>query len=61
MLKFADGTKLGNILVTLEDCENLQKCLDDLVAWEDIWTCPLMLVNTKSCMPAGELRTMVIP
>ena len=33
MNKFADDTKLGNVIVDQSDIDNLQKCLDELVEW----------------------------
>ena len=44
--KFADDTKLGQIMSTDEDKEKLQQALDNLCAWADRWG---MEVNIKKC------------
>ena len=44
--KFADDTKLGKIILTVEDGKVLQDCLDKLVDWADKWG---MKFNTGKC------------
>ena len=44
--KFDDDTKLGKIIMTVEDSAVLQNCLDMLVAWADKWG---MKFNTGKC------------
>ena len=44
--KFADDTKLGKIILTVEDGKVLQDCLDKLVEWADKWG---MKFNTGKC------------
>jgi len=46
LLKFADDTKLANIIKGEEDRRNLQACLDALMAWADRWG---MAFNTAKC------------
>ena len=46
MNKFADDTKLGNVIVDQSDIDNLQKCLDDLVEWAEVWG---MEFNVDKC------------
>jgi hypothetical protein len=45
--KFADDTKLGQIVRTDKDRETLQQCLDQLTAWANTWG---MAFNVKKCM-----------
>ena len=49
MNKFADDTKLGNVIHDQNDVINLQKCLDDLVEWAEVWG---MKFNVDKCMLA---------
>ena len=44
--KFADDTKLGQKVTSIEDRDKLQKCLDDLYTWADTWG---MLFNVDKC------------
>ena len=44
--KFADDTKLGKIIASVEDSEVLQDCLNMLVDWADKWG---MSFNTGKC------------
>ena len=44
--KFADDTKLGKIVMKVEDSQVLQDCLDMLVDWADKWG---MKFNTGKC------------
>ena len=44
--KFADDTKIGNTMVTMEDRTKLQQALDKLCQWADTWG---MAFNTKKC------------
>jgi hypothetical protein len=46
MNKFADDTKLGNIVTSQSDIDDLQKCIDDLVSWAEAWG---MQFNVKKC------------
>ena len=46
MNKFADDTKLGNVIVDQSDIDNLQKCLDELVEWAEVWG---MEFNVDKC------------
>ena len=46
MNKFADDTKLGNVIRDQSDVINLQKCLDDLVEWAEVWG---MKFNVDKC------------
>ena len=46
MKKFADDTKLGNIAATVNDCERLQQCIDQLLTWAATWH---MEFNIKKC------------
>ena len=49
MNKFADDMKLGNVIHDQNDVINLQKCLDDLVEWAEVWG---MKFNVDKCMLA---------
>ena len=44
--KFADDTKVGNVIKDQLDVANLQQCLDKLVDWADTWG---MKFNTGKC------------
>lgn len=44
--KFADDTKIANIVETQEDAENLQECLNRLYKWSQDWS---MEFNIKKC------------
>ena len=44
--KFADDTKIGNSMVSMEDKQRLQEALDKLCCWADTWG---MSLNTKKC------------
>ena len=44
--KFADDTKIGNSMVTMEDKRKLQEALDKLCQWAETWG---MSFNTKKC------------
>ena len=46
MNKFADDTKLGNVIHDQNDVINLQECLDDLVEWAEVWG---MKFNVDKC------------
>jgi hypothetical protein len=46
LLKFADDTKVGQIIRSQQDCMRLQECLDRLMAWAARWG---MAFNTKKC------------
>lgn len=46
LLKFADDTKLGQIVRSKTDAKNLQDCLDNLMEWAAKWG---MAFNTKKC------------
>ena len=46
LLKFADDTKLGNKVETVEDCRKFQDCLKKLVIWADTWS---MSFNITKC------------
>ena len=57
MNKFADDTKLGNIVNSISDIETLQNCLDYLVSWAKTWD---MEFNVKKCkvMHVGRTNLM---
>lgn len=44
--KFADDTKLGGKALTIGDCEDIQKDLDNLSAWSEKW---LLKFNKDKC------------
>jgi hypothetical protein len=44
--KFADDTKLGQVIKTQADSERLQSCLDNMCEWADTWG---MAFNVKKC------------
>ena len=44
--KFADDTKLGNKACNQQDIDALQKCLNDLVEWSELWG---MQFNVSKC------------
>ena len=44
--KFADDTKLGHQILSLEDCQTLQNCLNKLTDWATKWC---MEFNVKKC------------
>ena len=46
LLKFADDTKIGNGVRTLEQRENLQNCLNKLTEWATTWC---MTFNIEKC------------
>ena len=46
MRKFADDTKLGNKASSPDDCEQMQRCIDNLLIWADTWN---MSFNVKKC------------
>ena len=54
LLKFADDTKVANSVSTVEECEKLQSCLDNLVEWADKWC---MKFNTGKCKVIHVGRT----
>ena len=37
LIKFADNTKVANIIRTAEDARRLQECLDTLMEWAAKW------------------------
>ena len=51
--KFADDTKLGKIVLTVQDGEVLQNCLDMLVDWANKWGMSFNTGSTKSCTLAS--------
>jgi hypothetical protein len=46
LLKFADDTKLGQLIRSQQDSNRLQECLDRLMEWAARWG---MSFNTKKC------------
>ena len=44
MNKFAVDTKTANTILCDDDEADLQKCLDDLVTWADIWGMQLIIM-----------------
>ena len=56
ILKFADDTKLANSALTATDRVNLQKCLDDVCEWAEIWG---MEFNVKKCKVMHLGRTNI--
>ncbi len=46
VLKFADDTKIGQVIETVQDREHLQHCLDKLCDWADRWG---MRFNVAKC------------
>jgi hypothetical protein len=47
--KFADHTKLGQIVKSDKDRAALQQCLDQMTEWADTWVCLLMSKNVWLC------------
>ncbi len=42
--KFADDTKIGNSVLTVEDRQSLQEDLHKISAWSDGWEMPFILM-----------------
>jgi hypothetical protein len=50
LLKFADDTKIGQIIRGPDDSARLQECLNRLMEWAAKWGWPATQKNAKSCI-----------
>ena len=65
MRKFADDTKVGAVVDTQAKCEHLQKQIDALTRWADIWQmslnadkCVVCILATKICNTNTRLMAL---